>query len=388
MGMDVDYAMWTYPWDVLDEGAEAVIERLDALGVGEINLATNYHTVQAFLPHNPERRTFFAHASAYFEPRGDYGDIEPVPNEQMGDEDWLEQIATALEAADADVGLNSWTVGCHNSRLGMAHRDAALTNAHGDDLVFGLCPSNPAVREYLVALVSDLDGRGHFDRIELESFDYFFGSGFGWHHDKFHTRLGTLGEFLYGICFCDHCRENAADKGIDVDRARSAVATTVDSIADGAFPHDTAVAGWLAAHPTVEAYVRARIDTLYEVYEAVTDAVSDAALGCYVGFLGIEDAWMHGYDLDRFGDLLDYYTVIAYESSRADAVDRLRVADAFTDVPLHAGVLPGHPAVHDEATVASIVDGLERAGAERISFYNYGLLPTRNLEWIGAAIDR
>ena len=32
-----------------------------------------------------------------------------------------------------------------------------------------------------------------------------------------------------------------------------------------------------------------------------------------------------------------------------------------------------------------LTDGLADAGTERISFYNYGLLPERNLEWIGAA---
>ena len=55
----MDVAIWAYPWDLLDEGVETVADRLHAMGVDEISLATNYHHVQAFLPHNPERRTFF-----------------------------------------------------------------------------------------------------------------------------------------------------------------------------------------------------------------------------------------------------------------------------------------------------------------------------------------
>ena len=50
------------------------------------------------------------------------------------------------------------------------------------------------------------------------------------------------------------------------------------------------------------------------------------------------------------------------------------------------GVLPGHPAIHDEATVVDVVDGLRAAGVPRVSFYNYGLLPDRSLEWIGSAV--
>lgn len=381
----MEFAAWTYPWDVLDEGPEAFAKRLTALGVTEANVATNYHTVQAFLPHNPERRTFFAHASSYFQPDADvgYGPLEPVPNETMGGDDWIDEIGTALE--DTDVSLTSWTIGCHNSRLGMAHREATLTNAFGDGLVFGLCPSNPDVRQYLTAVVSDIDRRGYFDRIELESFDYFYGSGFGWHHDKFHVELGTLGTFLFGLCFCDHCRERASSRGIDVDGVRQTVAETVDAIASGELPHDTDVAGWMAAHPAVETYVRTRTDALYELYEDLAEAAATTELGCYVGFLGVEDAWMHGYDLERFADPLDYYTVIAYESSRSAVLDRVRTARALTDLPVHAGVLPGHPAVSDERTLVAIVEGLEEAGVERTAFYNYGLLPPQSLDWIRTA---
>jgi len=59
--------------------------------------------------------------------------------------------------------------------------------------------------------------------------------------------------------------------------------------------------------------------------------------------------------------------------------------DAAGDVPVHAGVLPGHPHVDNKETVVDVVDGLAAAGAERVAFYNYGLLPDHTLEWVGAA---
>jgi hypothetical protein len=77
----MEFATWAYAWDLLDEGVESAADRLEEIGVTEVNLATNYHHVQAFTPHNPERRTFFAKASSYFQPGEDYGDIEPVPHE-------------------------------------------------------------------------------------------------------------------------------------------------------------------------------------------------------------------------------------------------------------------------------------------------------------------
>jgi hypothetical protein len=98
---------------------------------------------------------------------------------------------------------------------------------------------------------------------------------------------------------------------------------------------------------------------------------------------------MHGADLDALSQHLDYHTVIAYEPSRESAIERVQTADELVGAaPLHAGVLPGHPEIHDQDTVVRVVDGLASAGVDRISFYNYGLLPERNLNWIGEAINR
>jgi len=378
------FATWAYPWDLIDEGVESVADRLLDLGISEINLATNYHTVQTYLPHNPERRTFFAHPSSYFQPGEGYGDLEPVPNERMGGDDWLATIDREL--ADTSVSLNSWTVGCHNSRLGMEHPEYALQNAFGDALVFGLCPSRPAVQAYLVALLDDLDDRANFERIELETFDYFYGTGFGWHHDKFHTRLGDLGEFLFGLCFCDDCRANAREAGVDADAVAETVRSTVDAISGGQFPHDVDVGGWLRSHPEVAAYVDVRAETLTDLYERLAEAVDDAELGAYVGMKGTENSWMHGMDLEALSEPLDYVTVMAYRETREETVGCLQTAQALTEVPAHAGVLPAHPFVYDETTTVDIVDGLVASGADRVSFYNYGLLPERNLDWIGDAI--
>lgn len=379
-------AIWAYPWDLLDEGVETVADRLGEMGVTEVNLATNYHSVQTFLPHNPERRTFFAHASSYFQPDDSYDGVTPVPNETMGEDDWLEQIVE--EIADTHLTLNSWTVGCHNSRLGMKRPDLTLESPHGDSLVFGLCPSNPAVQTYLTNLVEDLDTRAPFERIELETFDYFYGTGFGWHHDKYHTRLGTLGEFLFGLCFCDHCRSNAANAGIDVKRAREACRTTVDGLAEGNLDPERSVEDWLDGHPTVADYVDVRTDTLTSMFRTLGDAVTDAELGYYVGFVGADRSWMHGADLEALTDSVDFYTVMAYESSREAAVEQYQTALKLSgDVPVHAGVLPGHPSVYDSQTTREIVDGLAEAGAPRLSFYNYGLLPEHNLTWIENALE-
>ncbi|RDZ34051.1 MULTISPECIES: hypothetical protein [unclassified Haloferax] len=379
----MEFAIWAYPWDVLDAGPRETGARIAELGVDEVTLATNYHAVQAFAPHNPKRRTFFARASSYFRPDGGYGRLEPIPYEGMTG-DWVAGIADGLE----NVRLNSWTVGCHNSRLGMRHRDVTLTSAHGDDLVFGLCPSNPDVQEYLTGLVRDLTDSAHFDRIELETFDYFYGTGFGWHHQKIHAQLGTLGEFLFGLCFCDHCRGTASDAGINVESARETVAQTLDEIVDGTVPHGLSPELWLREHDAVADYVDVREETLATLYADLSAASRSTPLGYYVGAPEPGREWMVGADLDQLSEHVDYFCLPAYESSREAVMNAYRSVDAVTDdVPLHVGLLPGHPAIHDGDTLVDIVDSLRAVDVPRVSFYNYGLLPERSLSWIREATN-
>lgn len=381
----MEFSIWAYPWDVIDEGVEPVADRVTDLGISEINLATNYHSIQTFNPHNPERRTFFSRASAYFHPDDEYGRLEPVVNETMGKQDWVTEIDGEL--SDTQVDLNSWTIGCHNSRLGAAHEDLTLRSPHGDSLVFGLCPSQPAVQEYLVNLIRDLDSRAGFNRIELETFDYFHGSGFGWHHDKFHTRLGELGEFLFGLCFCGACSETARNAGIDVSSVQETAADAVDELADSRLPHDVSTGDWLVEHPEVLEYARQRCLTLESLYGDLAEAAESSELGAYIGMFDVEASWRQGLALDPIADHLDYYKVIAYGSNATESVASVKTANSLIDAELHAGVLPAHPHVYDEATLLDIVDALDDEAIPRVSFYNYGLVPNENLDWIGAAAN-
>jgi hypothetical protein len=379
----MEFATWAYPWDVRDEGIGTVSSRLREIGIDELNLATNYHSVQTFSPHNPQQKTHFARASSYFYPDGQYGDLRPTPYEGMN-EDWIDLIA----AENDDLTLTSWTIGCHNSRLGMMNPKMTLTSPYGDDLIFGLCPSHPSVQQYLWSLVDDLASRESFDRIELETFDYFYGTGFGWHHQKIHAQLGTLGEFLFGLCFCEHCQENAAAHDIDVQRTRRTVVETLDDIIGGSLPSDTIPEQWLRQNPEVSDYVTVRQRTLADLYQNLSTAAGETQLGYYIGMPEAGREWMAGVDLDRLSQHVDYYCLPAYESTREDVLNAYRLIDGLDlGVPIHVGLLPGHPAIQDSETLSRIVEGLRDEGVPRVSFYNYGLLPDQSLEWIESAIQ-
>ncbi|WP_459191131.1 hypothetical protein [Halosimplex sp. J119] len=389
----MNVAIWTHPWDVVEEGPEQVAERLTELGVTELTVATTCHSVQSLTPHNPERRTFFADASAYFQPDDEYGAIEPNVNETMGEADWLATIEDGL--ADAPVSLNGWSVPFHSSVLGRRHPDATMVSPHGDDLIWGLCPSNPAVQEYGEHLVEDLAGHTDFNRFEMELSDYQYGTGYGWHHQEFFARLGPLGEFLFGLCFCEHCRENASDAGVDVEAARSAARDGIDDVLEGRLAVETDVGGWLMEHTAVADYAEARTETLAALFDDYAAATGSTPFGYYLKYGGfndermdVEHSWKHGLDLGQLSDPVDQFTVLAYDSDPEAVRSDVRAARTLTgdDVAIHAGIHAGHPVVHDYETLESLVGAAVDAGAERLSFYGYGVLPNRNLDWIGRAL--
>src|ERR1022692_2646251 len=53
-------SMYVHPWDVADEGADSVLERITSTGITTVNLATSYHSGRYLLQHNPKKKVYFA----------------------------------------------------------------------------------------------------------------------------------------------------------------------------------------------------------------------------------------------------------------------------------------------------------------------------------------
>ena len=47
-----DLALFCYPWDVIDEGYDAIINAVKRSGLNSIYITVNYHSGMFFLPHS------------------------------------------------------------------------------------------------------------------------------------------------------------------------------------------------------------------------------------------------------------------------------------------------------------------------------------------------
>ncbi|OEV06145.1 hypothetical protein AN218_31105, partial [Streptomyces nanshensis] len=226
-----------YPWDVV--GDPAAPERIAALGVRQVTLASAYHSVRALTPRHPRHRVVTApHAAVLYPPDPDrWRGRELRPYEQR----WVQsddpdgaygEAARALN--EAGLRVHSWVVLAHNSRLGEEHPHITVRNAYGDRYPWAPCVARPEVRAYLVSLAAEAAVRPGTDGTELESCGW-YGLAHLHAHDKTGgAALDGAGAYLMSLCFCEVCRAGYAARGADPEALRARVTAALEPVWRGA----------------------------------------------------------------------------------------------------------------------------------------------------------
>lgn len=375
--------MYVYAWDLWQEGTAAVAGRLRDAGLNAVSLATAYHAGKFLRPHAPGGKVWFPEdGTVYFRPDlARYGRLQPQAASMVADHDALP--ALAREAGDFHV--TGWTVGLHNSRLGALHPDLCCQTPFGDPLINALCPSQPEVRRYLVALCMDTAAQPGIAEIAIET------PGFqtyrhGHHHEFELIALPEAVETLLGTCFCAACLGRAKAAGLNGDAlADQARRDLTAFFADGAAPvlNSQGDADWQALQAcraetvtSLVAEVRAALDA--KISLAVIPSVQTPNSLC----------WREGSDLAALAQVADRLEVPAYQTGPAAiAQDMDQVRAAAGDAAAIGFILrPTWPHVTGPAELAACVASARAAGAAQLSFYNYGHMRLQSLDWIAAAL--
>ena len=387
-----EVSVWAYPWDLHDLGPEAVVATLASAGVGMISLATSYHAGRFLQPGNPRRRVYFPQdGTVYYQldpNRWAGAEIVPLQADTVKREG--DQLAALIALRDkGGPGISCWTVCLHNTRLGMLHPSHVVRTAHGDAQYFGLCPSSPAARAYVIGMVKEIAERYHPDRIELESPD-FMGFSHGYHHEKDGLPVLPEDDFLLGICFCGHCLARARTAGVDGTAARAEVAALLDAafareLPVAQFP-DFAVQGpeAFARVPAIHAYVKWRSEP---VTSLVAEIKAVVPAGVRLLLIDFEGSWRGGVDLAAIAPHVDGVLHCAYVTplGRIEGLMAQARQVLGPDKTLIAGYQLFHPNVQDRADL----EARARAAGpwvDGFNFYNLGLVPPKRLDWIRTAV--
>lgn len=406
------FAIWAYPWDLLDEGIDTALGRMADAGLQAVSVASAYHSVRALCPHNPRRAVYHGEGGVvYFRPDEQTfreARIRPVESALLAEGDPLAMICEA--ARKRGLKVHAWTVLHHNTRLGTAYPDCTLENAFGDRYPFGLCPAHPDVRAYTLGLVRSLAARENLDTIELESLGY-MGLDHTGHHSKQGLELDGLHRYLLSVCFCPHCAARMKAHGVVVEQAREAVVREMRSLFAGQYrslqEEDTLDALMeTLGRDNAEGILAARDEVVLTLLEEVywllqgSGSASPASrpptpsglerpqrLSVMVSGSPLTTGAHAGVTLSQARPWADRLLIQAFQRE-ADAIRRM-VADVAVrrgSTPVFAGLPAVAPFVRSGAELTERVAAALEAGAEGIQFYHYGLMPLGNLAWIRTAI--
>ncbi len=380
-------AIYTYAWDLAEEGVSKAVGQFEALGLDTVTIAGSYHAGKFLRPHGRAGKVYFPEdGTVYFKANpARYGAIKPVANSLLSSQDVLREL-TSQER----IKTNVWLVLLHNTLLGSAHPDSAVSNAFGDRYVYNLCPSAPDARAYAIGLAQDVTETYPVSGLSMET-PGFLPYAHGFHHEFALNRPNRWLDSQLGLCFCPHCLKGAKAAGINAARLKTQVAEDVSAYlaSDLDYPADMAEAFWAADTRTdgdLKAYLDWRCTVVTslvrDIRGAVRKDVDVAVIPSVARPTG--GAWYEGSDLAALADATGIIEACFYEPGaarvKADLFDirrRLRGKGHLRGI-----VRPAFPDLETKGEFLAAMQALGAGGVSEVAFYNWGHLRSANIGWI------
>lgn len=374
-------SMWTYLWDIVDEGYDTPLRLMKENGLTHVSLAAAYHAGRFLLPHNPRRKVYFLEdGTVYFQPTSSrYATVKPIVNSYVKEGHHVESVRKAAEREG--LGLNAWVVACHNTPLGTAYPSIACVNAFGDPMPHNLCPSSPDLRHYLKAVVGDLAAQG-VQRIEVEAMQ-FQGFTHGFHHEREGITLPAAYRFLLGLCFCRSCFDRAKGKVDLVPIQRYTRKTLEDLFAD---PPTAPMLNSIADLPQdlCGPLMEWRKDVIVSLAEELQSVAASSAtvLRPLVSFDATARE-MVGMDVRRVAAITGGVLMPGYvKDGPALRAPLTAVQELANGKQVIVGFQVGLPESGGKEEFLSRMSAAREMGIQDFNFYNYGFIPLENLQWI------
>ena len=371
----MSFGFYAYPWNLPDPVAD--LAQMRDFGMGHVTVAASYHAGKFLQPRAPRTRVYFPEdGTVYFQPSARYGRLKPKVSRETQACDTLGQLCAA-----GTLPVRAWTVLNHNSRLGWDHPDLTAQNAFGDRYPYSLCPAQGEVIEYAVTLCRDLAAGYGLQGLLLETPGWLT-YAHGYHHEFAQTPSHPWLDAMLGLCFCPACRQGAGEAGIDVNRLARRVCSRIDDHLAGDPPRD--LDRDRAEDDDLGAFIAWRCDVVTGLCRDIRQAVRPEVGVRVISTCQRPHAttWLEGGDLAALSAVTDGLELPIYQPSVAAARDDLDYVIAAVGGTDRLSVIlrPGFPDMADARQVTDTIALVRERGISDISFYNYGLLPTTEIE--------
>ena len=374
-------SLFLHAWDLQDEGVDGMLDWMRAAGLNTLCLASTYHHGWFIHPQHGGHRAFMTEGDVcYFRPRKKFYEhtrLRLKPSRLCAKKDWFGEVGKRL---GSDMRLVAWTIGAHNTSLGLEFPELTQRNVYGDSLPHALCPANRDVREYLKAIVRDLAVNYPLWGVQLEAFGW-MGFSHGHHHERDLVGLSPLEQELMGLCVCTACSSQAELAGVEMNLVKQAIKQTLDDSFREApnrpKNHPANMAEFEAAHPTFEKFLAWR----RSFFQSFVSEIKQSSLKGTDCRLLLQT----GFDASS-KELVDGFGCGAYQKN---AVETARICRAARkDIPaeweglLQCFIQLGMGVPKSETQLQQIIEAVQKQGCNGINFYNRSESPPKMLAWL------
>lgn len=380
--------MYAYPWAIHDLGLDRSLDEMRSYGIDAVQLALSYHAASYISPRNPRRRVYAGDLGALqFEP-SDHVDMRwpfapPVADHARD----AEHIPSLLHACDVrGMDVIAWVVYLYNHSIARAHPTLTVRNVFGDLNGAQLCPSNPLVRDFALALTRSVLLLGRFAGFHAESLSY-LPFDYGLWNLKSAIVPDAEARHLLSLCFCQHCVAAAGTLGIDVDLVSSTVRGRLDTVLNGLADGGGRALGsgpfGGSSESALDAFCAFRAARVVSLHREVFGIAGEA--GCFVSTNSVEQEQVlaNGSAPQKLRPLVDAVR-IRIRSGCSSATIRDDIAEATAGAPARAPVYADYQMAvfATEKQFHASVEAAVDAGLVHHRFYEFSQLSERHTAWL------
>ncbi|MDR2098335.1 MAG: hypothetical protein LBP37_07435 [Spirochaetaceae bacterium] len=385
--MSVETGMYLYPWEIKD--VETFKKDYASTGCTGMAPALCYHHGNALIARSGRFKTISESALSFTPNTALYGDIKAEVHAEAA----RAGVVKALRGLCADTGraFSGWLVLLHNSTQGARHPDICIENLFGDRYVHALCPSHPEVRRYAEALVTDICAQFSPDSLLLEAITP-QPARHGAHHEIANIAVPEALRWLWSLCFCPRCMEEAARlvPGLDPQALRERAKKLVLGLANGetlipANEGSQTMMLMLEA-PELFAYQRARqfivAGFIAEISRLLRKARVEFRLIPSALPFDINHVYMEGMNFTATAGLADRLMPLIYRQGETYEIVRntIRLFDGDTPIGMVNTLFP--TTSPDKASFLGAMKNAHDGGCDTFYIYNYSMASTGRLGWI------
>ena len=368
--------MTAYPWDLIDDDLDAVLDRLHGeVGIGGLSVWASSPPQLRLRPRAVDPLFFRTRGGVFFHADLDrYASTrcKPAVSHWVGSKRPLRRIADALEERGMDLRLV--VSAARTGRLAAQRPDVACKNLLGEPSRQSVCLANPDVQVFLVNLVAELSEIYTPSAVTVSDCHLAWTEAL--QRDLVRSVPLDEGErTLLSVCFCESCRQGAQRTGVDVtDAHRIALSVVRQGLERGA-PSQRSLADHLPRGGALEAYFRWRDATLSSLLTRLAEACSSELIldRPFAGPLATQHGGMDVETVSAVITEIERPAEVSAVSHGGTARREVRLATSMA-LPPHAQELV--------ATLSNV----SKLGLSAFEIGDYGLLPDAAMVGIRQAI--